>query len=160
MSLEEALNRNSDAVEKQNSLLEKMLAKAGVNTAAAGKTDDAGEGDAPKKTRATKGKAAKEAEDAGEGEGGEGDENTLSHDDVKKLAGAWLGEFKANEKDPETGARREAIKGALAKLVGKDGATIADVAAADLSRVVAWLDKQKAKGRLTPEPKEDDGEEI
>ncbi|AEG53179.1 hypothetical protein [Sinorhizobium meliloti] len=155
MSLEAALLSLKESIDVQNGLLSKMLAKAG--TASAPTEGDEG------KTTATRGKgkgktAAKEAEtDTNEGEGN--DDTGLSHDEVKKLAGNWLAEFKANEKDPETEARRDAIKGALAKLTGKEKGTIADVPAADLHRVVAWLDKQKAKGRLTPEPTDEDGSE-
>lgn len=160
MSLEAALLSLKESIDVQNGLLSKMLAKAGTASAPT-------EGDGEGKTTTTRGKgkgkaAAKETEtDTSEGDGN--DDTGLSHDEVKKLAGTWLAEFKANESDPETAARRDAIKAALAKLVGKDGATIADVPAADLHRVVAWLDKQKAKGRLTPEPKdeaEDDDSEI
>ncbi|QXV73620.1 hypothetical protein [Rhizobium phage RHph_X2_30] len=159
MSLEEALNRNSEAVEKQNSLLEKMLAKTGA--APSTKSDD-GEGESKPATRGKgKGKAATkeaDADNSGEGDGENSDDTALSHDDVKKQAGAWLGEFKADENDPETEARRAAIKTALGKLTNKEGATIADVPAAELPRVVAWLDKQKekdngfGKGRLTEKP--------
>jgi hypothetical protein len=113
--------------------------------------------DKPKRTRAKK--EDKPAETDGDGDTGEGDEgstttSTLTNDGVKKdVVAPWLSEF-INDKG-ETDARKTKIKGALAKLVGKEGATVADVPAGDLQRLVDWVAKQKetdagfGKGRLT-----------
>lgn len=150
MSLEEALAKHTAAVERNTEFLEKLVARADAAGSAAGSAaaaTDTGKG---------KGKAkGKETEaDAGKGDTA----STLTTDDVKKAASAWLGEFKGVEGDPETAARRDAIVTALAKLVGKEGAQIVDVPAADLPRVIAWIDARKAAdkgfgvGRLTAPP--------
>jgi hypothetical protein len=92
--------------------------------------------------------------DTGEGDVDTGTTSTLTNDGVKKdVVAPWLSEF-INDKG-ETDARKTKIKGALAKLVGKEGATVADVPASDLQRLVDWVAKQKetdagfGKGRLT-----------
>lgn len=168
MSLEAKIEALTSAVvaltEAQNDHTEKLNAVL----AAGGKSASAGEGEEkPKRTRAKKEDTKTETgADTGEGEG-DGEEDTapkLTTETVKmKIVAPWLGEFANVEGDPETAARKSKIKGALAKLVGKEGATVADVPAKDLQRVVDWVAKQKetdtgfGKGRLTAVPGSDDG---
>lgn len=150
MSLEDAITKQTAAIERNSELLEKLVARAeaagAVNASAAADTASKG----GKGSKASKGSKAETEENT--------ETSGPTHDDVKKLASAWLGEFKGVEGDPETGARREAILGALAKLVGKEGAQVADVPVAELHRVVTWIEKQKTKdngfgaGRLTEKP--------
>lgn len=130
---------------------------------AAGKGGSSDDGEKPaRKPRAKKEDKAAETDngDAGETTGDDADSGTkLTNEGVKNdIVAPWLGEFVKNENDPETAARKTKIKAALAKLVGKEGATVADVPAADLQRLVDWVAKQKetdngfGKGRLTEAP--------
>lgn len=153
MSLEVEIAKLTAAVEANSTLLEKLVARA-VEAGAVAAPAAAEKADKPKRTTKKDDKAA-EGEDAGT------TENTASgptHDEVKSLVSAWLGEFKAVEGDGETEARKAAIRAALASLTKKEGAQIADVPADQLHRVVAWLDKKKAAdagfgvGRLTEKP--------
>ena len=150
MSLEDLLTRNNELLGRNNELLEALI------DAAADKAGGEPAGEKPKtpRTRKPKDEAKTEGKEEAKTEAG-----ALTHDAVKGTVGEWLGEFKgAVLFDGETEARKGAIKAALAKLVGKEGATIADVPAADLHRVITWLDKQKAKdhghgvGRITAPP--------
>lgn len=163
MSLEEALNKNTAVVEANNALLEKLIARAVDAGAVSGASAS---DDKPKRTssRSTK-KTDSDNSDAGDSNDGDTKSATVSADDVKTAVAAWLGEFKGDENDPETDARKAKIKEALAKLTKKDGAKITDVPADDLPRVMTWLDKQKAAdnghgvGRLTAKPDESDASE-
>ncbi len=151
MSLEESLKLNTEALNRNSELLEKLVARA-EGAAAAAKSAPAEE-----KPAATRKKAEKTAEPAAEAEKSD-EAPALTHDQVKAVLGPWIGEFKANEKDPETEARHRALRTALGKLTGKEDAKLPDVPVADLPRVLAWLDKKKAAdeghgvGRLTAKP--------
>lgn len=155
MSLEDLLAKNTAAVERNSELLEKLVARA----EAAGAVSSAGSSTAAADTKGKgKGKGKSDAADSNENTDAGSDAPTFTHDEVKSMAAAWLGEFKANEADPETDARRAAIKAALAKVAGKENAAVTDVPASELHRVVAWLNKKKetdaghGKGRLTAVP--------
>lgn len=175
MSLEAKIEALTSAVvaltEAQNDHTEKLNAVL----AAGGKSASAGEAeDKPKRTRAKKEDTKTETSaDTGEGEG-EGEEDAapkLTNDGVKKIVASWLTEFAKVEGDPETDARKAKIKATLTSMQKKDGfkiadaekgATIADVPASELHRIIAWLNKQKeadngfGKGRLTAVPGSDD----
>lgn len=140
MSLEEQISRLNDNVEKQNTLLETMLSKAGA--AVADKT-------AAKPTKTTK--AKKEA--AGDDDSGAGfDAEKLA--EVREKVKGWLVEFKADEDDPETAKRRELLDAALTKLGDGEKITIAEITDdAMVARVEKWIDTKIEAGRQTPEPK-------
>jgi polyhydroxyalkanoate synthesis regulator phasin len=151
MSLEETLAANTAALDRNSELLEKLVARA----EAAGAASGAATTSTDTKGKATKTTKAKDTADAGTTEGGA---PALTHDDVKKLVGGWLAEFKEDKADTETEARRAAIKNALAKVADKADAQVVDVPVDQLHRIVAWLEKKKeadaghGKGRLTPKP--------
>jgi hypothetical protein len=137
MSLEDALNRNSDLLEKNAALMEKILAgassRASTSATTATTSDDAG-GEKPKRT-------TKPKEDAAKG---------VTLDDVKPILNGWLTEFPKNGDDdhPETVARKAALKGAFEKL----GATnLKEVAVEKLGKLKEWAEAQVAKGRLVPD---------
>ncbi len=142
MSLEEALNRNSTAIETNNKLLETLLSKAPGTATAIGATGAAADKAADKAAS----KAAKETT------------KKLTLDDVKPPIAEWLGEFpKDGDADhPETTARKVALKNFFGVLkVGK----LTDVTKAeDFAKLQTWITEQKAKGRLAPdaETSEDD----
>lgn len=159
MSLEEHLAANTAAITRNSELLEKLVARAeaaaaggaAASTTAAADTKGKGKG---------KGAGAKADAESGSSEGGDAGNSapSLTHAEVKQIVGNWLAEFKEDKSDPETDARRAAVKAALFKLTEKEGAQVTDVAPADLPRVIAWLDKKKeadtghGKGRLTAKP--------
>lgn len=147
MSIETLLSELTGAINELSSKLDGVLGKAASVSA----SDEAE--DKPKRTR----KSSKTEETKGDDADADG-EKALTHDQVKKAAGEWLGEFAKDESDPETNERKKKIKAALAKLAGKEGATIAEIKSEDLHRVIAWIEKQKAAdngfgaGRLTEKP--------
>lgn len=167
MSLEAKIEALTNAVVALTEAQTDHTEKLNAVLAAGGKSASAGEGeDKPKRTRAKKEDTKTETDtDSGDdaGEGAEDAAPKLTNETVKmKIVAPWLGEFAKVEGDPETDARKTKIKGALAKLVGKEGATVADVPAKDLQRLVDWVNKQKeadngfGKGRLTAAPGSDD----
>jgi hypothetical protein len=143
MSLEEALNRNSDLLEKNIALQEKILGLATSNKAAAAA---AGE-DKPKATRTTKAAAEKAAETV----------KAPTLDEIKPTLQGWLNEFPKNGDNdhPETAAR----KGALKEFFGLIGVTkLPEVTKPeDLTKLKEWAETQVANGRITEdEPAGDD----
>lgn len=141
MSLEEALNRNSDLLEKHNELLEKVLGSAAAKpaspkTSTAKNDDDDDAGDEKPKRGRRAASIPKELKAA-----------------IDKTA-AWLGEFKDNEDDPENDARGEALQNALDKLGYKTAKEIKGEE--DIGRFEAWINKKVKAGRITPDPDEDD----
>lgn len=137
---------------------------------AAGKSTSSDDGEKPKRTRKTKA-AETESDDTGETTGDDTDAPKLTNEGVKKTVADWLTEFAKDQKDGETQARKDKIKATLTAMQKKDGfkiadaekgATIADVPASELHRIIAWLDKQKeadngfGKGRLTAAPGSED----
>lgn len=140
MSLEEALNKNNDLLAEHNELLRKVLGAAS-SKAAGGKTEE------PASGKGSKGKADAKKDDAGSFD------NDALQATIKKAAG-WLGEFKENEKDPETEARRNKFREALDKLGFKTAKEINTQDGVD--RFDKWIDKQTAAGRITPAPSDED----
>lgn len=150
MSLEEALNRNSELLEKQNEILAKVLGRAEGNTEAAAAAE-------VKKTTKT---AAKKTTKAAKAEDTEDSSGSDVEDRVKKLRtklAAWLGEFKDNESDPETAERKEKLAAAFKGLKVKNITAI--TTEEQIDRLEKWFEKALAKGRFTPEPDEDDSDE-
>ncbi len=160
-ALTEAVKAQTEATAEQNERLDKMLNKAGA-TASSGDTEEK-----PKRTRKQEEEKAETSSDDNNSDDDAGDEPKLTNEGVKQTVAAWLTEFAKNESDPETQARKEKIKATLTAMQKKDGfkvadekkgATIADVPASELHRVIAWLDKQKTadngfgEGRLTAVP--------
>lgn len=159
MSLEEALNRNSDLLEKHNALLEQVLSKAGASK-------PADEGAASGK--ATRGKG-KDKDDGAKGASGP------SFDTLKADLAAWLGEFaKEEDKDNPEGAHPEvaARKEALAKAFGSDKLQIKKLPeiaddAAKIGVLHTWLHEKAKKvdkgfgvGRFVADPEPaDEGED-
>lgn len=130
MSLEAALNRNSDLLEKHNALIEQMLAAGQAALAAKGKATPAAD-----KAAATKEPEAKAFD-------------VEAHKALIQKCAGWLGEF--GKEGAEADARKAKFSEALGKLGVKKAGEIAD---ADKSeRLAKWLDKQVKAGRITPEP--------
>jgi hypothetical protein len=165
MSLEAKIEALTNAVVALTEAQTDHTEKLNAVLAAGGKSASAGEGDEkPKRTRTKKEPETGNADNGDDaGDGAEDAASKLTNETVKmKIVAPWLGEFAKVEGDPETDARKTKIKGALAKLVGKEGATVADVPAKDLQRLVDWVSKQKevdngfGKGRLTAAPGSED----
>ncbi len=162
MSLEAKIEALTSAIVTLTEVQGVHTDKLNAMLEAAGKSTSSDDGEKPaRKPRAKKEDKAAETDngDAGETTGDDTDAPKLTNEGVKNdVVAPWLGEFVKNENDPETAARKTKIKAALAKLVGKEGATVADVPAADLQRLVDWVAKQKetdngfGKGRLTEAP--------
>ncbi|RWE37418.1 hypothetical protein [Mesorhizobium sp.] len=146
MSLEEALNRNNELLATHNALLEKVLGQAAANKG--GKTEEAA-------AASGKGKGKDKPAETKSDEGAASFDNDKLQAAIKK-AGGWLGEFKDNEKDPETDARRGKFREALDKLGFKTAKEINTQDACD--RFDKWIDKQIAAGRITPAPEADSEE--
>ncbi|TPI86427.1 hypothetical protein [Mesorhizobium sp. B2-8-9] len=144
MSLEEALNRNNELLAEHNDLLKKVLGAAANK---AGKTEET--------AAAGSGKGGKGKADKKEDASAEFDADALKAAIAK--AGTWLGEFKDNEADGETQARKDKLRQALDKLGYKLAKDINK--AEDVKRFETWVEKQIAAGRITPEP-EEAGEEA
>ncbi len=171
MSLEAKIEALTNAVTALTEAQTEHTEKLNAVLAAGGKSASSDEGDKPaRKPRAKKEDKAAETDgdDTGSGDGDDADNTPkLTNDGVKQTVAAWLTEFAKVEGDPETAARKEKIKATLTAMQKKDGfkigdaakgATIADVPASELHRIIAWLDKQKeadngfGKGRLTAAP--------
>lgn len=175
MSLEAKIEALTNAVVALTEAQTDHTEKLNAVLAAGGKSASAGEGDEkPKRTR-TRTKKEPETGNADNGDdAGDGAEDAapkLTNDGVKKIVANWLTEFAKVEGDPETDARKAKIKATLTSMQKKDGfkiadaekgATIADVPASELHRIITWLDKQKeadngfGKGRLTAAPGSED----
>ncbi len=174
MSLELKIEELTKAVVALTEAQTEHTEKLNAVLAAGGKSASAGDGEEKtKRTRAKKEDTKTEANADNGGEAGEGDDDApkLTNDGVKKIVASWLTEFAKVEGDPETDARKAKIKATLTSMQKKDGfkiaeaekgATIADVPASELHRIITWLDKQKeadngfGKGRLTAAPGADD----
>ncbi len=153
MSLEDLLSKNNELLAEHNDLLRQVLGSAKANKG--GKAAD--EGGEKATRRSTKKDDAKgdSKDDDGGSEGLSDDDKSAMEASIKK-AGAWLGEFKANEKDPETEARKSKLREALDKLGYKLAKEIDK--GEDVQRFVKWIDKQAKAGRITPEPGDGDGD--
>lgn len=139
MSLESVIAELTEAVKANTAITEIFVAKA---KAAVGAAD----GDAGTKTTRTR--KTKEKEDGGD-TGGSGDDDGVDVAKLKADIKAWMYEFKDDEDDPETEARGTALETALTKL---GAAKVDQVKAEELPRVVAWLEKKVAAGRITEKP--------
>lgn len=170
MSLEAKIEALTNAVVALTEAQTEHTDRLNAVLANGGKAPASDTEDKPKRTRAAKKDDAKPettVSDEGEGDDAGAGTTALTADGVKKdIVAPWLGEF-INDKD-ETEARKAKIKSALSKLVGKEGATVADVPADKLQRLVDWVAKQKetdngfGKGRLTAvaSASSDDEEDI
>ncbi len=157
MSLEDALNRNSDLLEEHNTLLKQVLSKAGVNSA----SNDARDGKTTTTTGAKRGPKPKTAADNDEATG-------PTFATLKADLAAWLGEF-AKEEDkenpdgahPEVQARKDAVGKAFAS--DKIGIKkLTDLGADDTVKIAAlhtWLHEKAKKadkgfgiGRFAADP--------
>lgn len=155
MSLEaaiEALNGNIEKLIEQN---DKILGMAANRIAAT-----EGAADKPATTRKKKDDAKGKDDEAG----------ALKKTDVTDAFKAWLNEFGAADKHPESAARHTAMKTVLGKVLG-DGKTFKDLKDDDqenIDKLHGWLentakkaDKGHGIGRLVADPEEagdeDDG---
>ena len=135
MALEDALNRNNELIEKQNLLLEKLLAqdpapaKAETKAAPAGKAEKA-----PEPASAEKPAEAAPADDDGP-----------TYATVKANAAAWLGEHPKGS--DEQSARRAYLESELWPKLGIQKLGDLEGKPADLAKVQKWLDT-KAKTDL------------
>lgn len=168
MSLEAVIEKNTLALEAMNAALLEVigLTKTGKSgTAAAAGTSDE-EGMKEKKTRTKKGET-----DADKGSAaGEGGNEAINTDKIKKALAAWLGEFaKAADKEnpdgahPEVSARKAALKKAYE---GLKVANLTEVKTAEqLAKLEGWHEKAKAidkgfgAGRFAADPIENDEDE-
>ena len=156
MSLEAALERNSDLMEKHNELLAKVLGAAGT------KSDTADAGAAAPKTTGKKAAAAKG-----------GDDVATAFTALKVDLAAWLGEFaKAEDKDNPEGTHPEvtARKAALAKVFSNPKLAVKKLPeiesdAAKIAVLTTWLNETAKKadkgfgiGRLAADPEPADDE--
>ncbi len=170
MSLEAALTRHADLLEKNNELLAKLYGSA-VLASSAGATstasnDDAGETKTEDKPKATRGKKAdKAAETTSAGAGFE-----IKYADLKKKLIPWLAEFaKKEDKEnpggahPEVAARKAALKECFEKL-GVEKLDEMENDAKKLTALNKWFET-KAKvddhvgvgaGRFAADPSDDD----
>lgn len=169
MSLEEALDRNTEATLEQTGLLKQLLGAASGGTVTTTTTTDSTSGDAPttgtrKRGEPSPGKqrrtAAEVAEDkaADEADGTQApstpaNAGPVSFDALKAKLGAWLGEFakeadrdKPDDAHPEVLARKSAIKAVLNKLTGSEDGKLGDIAkdAEKVGKVNDWFEN-KAK---------------
>lgn len=152
MSLEAAIEKNTAALEKQNTLLEKLLSTGAKNTAASASAEEKSSGG---KSNGGKAKGEKpETEAKGDSKGGAA-EITVEALDAKFRP--WLAEF---DKDhPETAARRTKFKELLTKLGAGKMSEITD--ATKLGKLDNWFET-KAKtwdeghgvGRFAADPEE------
>lgn len=131
MSLEEALNKNTAAVQQQNELLAQLLSKTPGAAAAPASTEDK-----PKTTKATKATETKEEAPAAEGP---------TYESVKAKASAWLGEHPKGSE--EQAARRAYLEEQLWPKLGIKKLGDLEGKPADLKKVDTWLDG-KAKSDL------------
>lgn len=128
MSLEDALNRNSDLMEKHNGLLERLLSKTAGSPAATETTTAAD-------PKATRGKAKDKAPTVDE-----------QREELKPKIAAWLGEFP--EADPESKDRLQKMEGALTKLGVK---LLGEIKTQELlDRLKKWFENKLAAGRVLP----------
>lgn len=174
MSLEAKIEALTSAIVTLTEVQGVHTDKLNAMLEAAGKGGSSDDGEKPaRKPRAKKEDKATETDngDAGEEAGSEDAAPKLTNEGVKKTVADWLTEFAKDQKDGETQARKDKIKATLTSMQKKDGfkiadaekgATIADVPASELHRIIAWLDKQKeadngfGKGRLTAAPGSED----
>lgn len=158
MSLEDALNRHADIMEKLIATNEKIIGMAAARQGAATTTAPASD-DKPKTTRTKK----DDKKDDTKGDGA-----VTKADLVAKLQ-TWLKEFGDNkDAHPECAARYTLLKDTLPK-VGGEGFTLKDLAADDQEKIdklnnwfetkVKTVDKGHGIGRLVadPEPAGDEG---
>lgn len=177
MALEDVIAKLTAAVERNNELVEKVLAQAGASS----DTPTASDEEKPKRGRkpkeAAKTEESDDADEKSEAPKSESKKEEKSGDvdfaGLKKRLSAWLGEF-AKEEDkenpdgmhPEAKARKEAVKAAIKKLGGEKLTDIGDNQES-VNRLGAWLDKKLeadagfGKGRLAadPEPAGNDDED-
>lgn len=147
MALEDAINRLADLTEAHTKVMLDLM-KGAKGTAAAGDAESA-----PAKPGRKKKEEGKTEDDGASGEAADADA-------VKELVGkvkGWLKEFAGNESDPENEARGEKLTKAL-KTLGIEA--VSKIKTEDhRSRVENWVEKQIAAGRITPDPKADEGGE-
>ena len=131
MSLEQALTKNNELIERQNALLEKLLSANG--TAAPAETKPA----VKTETKATKTEDQK-SEPAPAADG-------PTYESVKAAASAWLGEHPKGS--PEQAARRAYLEETLWPKLGIKKLGDLEGKPADLKKVATWLEG-KAKSDL------------
>lgn len=129
MSLEEALTKNNELIERQNALLEKLLANSGTTTAPAAETK-------PATTKKTEPKTEEPKTEAADGP---------TYEAVKAAASAWLGEHPKGS--AEQTARRAYLEETLWPKLGIKKLGDLEGKPADLKKVATWLEG-KAKGDL------------
>lgn len=156
MSLEDALNRNSDLLEKLVSQNDQILGIAKNRQAGAAADDGA-------KASTGKGKAA--AKDKAK----EDNESKTSKADLTTALAAWMNEFgkPAADGHPESAARHTALKTVLGKMNIEGGLKgLAEDDQANIDKLYNWLentakkaDKGHGIGRLVADPEAGGGEE-
>jgi hypothetical protein len=154
MSLEEKISALQDSIDGLNETMKIMVSKAKAAAGDAGASGDTG----AKKTRATKAKGKDEESssdgDTGEGEGnGDGKTDGIDVAALKEDIRTWMQEFGKGDDNAEYVARGTAFRAALDKLGAKK---LDEVSADNLPKVVKWLGKKKAEGKLAAPAEEDD----
>ena len=150
MSLEEKLDALTAAVTLNTETMKLVLAASAAAT-----------GDKPARTTKKKDDAAATGTTT---DNGAGTATAGVPDETKQALAAWLGEFaKEEDKANPDGAHREvkARKAALKKAFeGLGVAKLGEITDADkVSRLAAWFEKAKAKGRFDPDPVEETAED-
>ena len=149
MSLEDKLEKLTAAVEAQTIALNEVIGLTKSGGAASSGTASDGTA-APKKTN------KKATETAGA---------VTVPDEQKKALGSWLAEFaKEADKDNPDGAHIEvkARKAALKKAFeGLGVKSLGEITTQEqIDRLATWFEKAKAKGRLAPDPVEEDDDDM
>lgn len=178
MSLEDAILKLTAAVERNNELVEKVLASAGASGGdAAGEEVKKPAGRKPKTTEKPSEPPKEEPKGTAKSDDADEADDAVDFTAVRKKAADWLGEF-AKESDktnpenmhPEAAARKEKIKGIIKKLGGEKLNDLAEKPD-EIKRLNAWLDKVKVEdkgfgpGRLAADPapatsSDDDDDEV
>ena len=167
MALEEALNRNSELLEKLVAQNEKILGIAASRQA--DKSADAGDTKATKETKSTK--ATKETKSTKADD--DGADTKVTKAELGKALATWLNEEfgKAADGHPEAVARHGAFKTVLGKLGIEGGLKgLADDDQTNIDKLHNWLENTAKKadkgfgiGRLAADPEEtkaEDGDDL
>ena len=147
MSLEDAIAKNTAAIERQNALLEKVLANAGATAPA--KTE-------PAKTEPAKTEPAKTEPAKTEPAKTEAEPEGITLADLLAKLTPWMNEEFAKD-HPETVARKAALKEVLGKLGEPKVSAITD--AGKIAKLDKWFETKMKGVRLAPDTKEAAAEE-
>lgn len=158
MSLEQNVQALTSAIEKNNSLLERLLAASPLTSGTEAPKTEGKKAEGKKADDKSEAAAKADTKKADAKKGGVDD---VKAETLKKFL-AWLGEFPADH--PETQARQDALRQLLDKLGEDKISQITD--AKKLGQLVAWLedpakggkDRGFGPGRFAADPSDEDGD--